>query len=103
MRRRGGGDDVETGKVDAHAVVREKMRTDPMLHEDLSTRIARSPHRAHPRKVVGRLARIQRSEYFLLGRYGRRVLGRRDTQKGDGDDHRNHNLAVVSGGESAAN
>ena len=25
-----------------------------------------------------------------LGRYGRRVLGRRDTQKGDSDDRRDH-------------
>ena len=64
-----------------------------------------------PRAALGAVAgAAQRPKDSVLvlsirdaGRYRRRLLGRRDTQKGDAYDRRDHNLAVVSGGENAAN
>ena len=56
-----------------------------------------------PARALGAVAgAAQRPEYLMvfatLGRYGRRLLGRRDTQKGDGQDRSDH-LTVVKGSE----
>ena len=40
--------------------------------------------------VAGAAQRPKHSVLATLGGYGRRLLGRRDTQKGDGDDRRDH-------------